>query len=178
MVGSYSTSYYWTVQATWQSSRKHCGGPNKLPNQLDYDDARLLPAFEIEVNTSNVPQCIQEKAMWFLNSNRKENVESLEFINNFMKELKYSKKEVTEIERLSREQYKSKEWKKYRKGMITASNFKTVSSRVNVILKETERDGSLNSKLVNMLLYEKKLFRGIQQHSMEIRKNQWLLPII
>ena len=99
----------------------------------------IVPARVINIKTDKDPLTIKEKAM-FADGTDKEN-RPQQLVKQFLDKLEYSEDEREQLNSLTIEQSKSPAWHKYRKGLITASNFNRVSSRVNVI-----RSGNKNSK--------------------------------
>ena len=117
----------------------------------------IVPSRVISIKTDKDPLTIKEKAM-FTDVNDKEN-QPRESVETFVRNLEYSSEEREQLDRLTIEQSKSPAWHKYRRGLITASNFSRVVSRVNVIRSSRTTDNKTNENVVDDIVNGSK-FKG------------------
>ena len=131
-----------------------------LPGSTN-EHPEIVPARVININTDKDPLTIKEKAM-FSDGTDKENTPR-QIVKQFVDKLEYSAEERDQLNRITIEQSKSPAWHKYRKGLITASNFNRVCSRVNVIRSGSRgsktTDDNINENLVNDIINGSK-FKG------------------
>ena len=76
-----------------------------------------------------------------------------EIISRFLEIIPLNERDVSKIERTTRNQSKSNTWKEQRKGRITASNFKSVSAKVDSVARAKGTLKSKTTALVSRLLH-------------------------
>ena len=127
--------------------------PAQLPELAREHDPVIVPAAAVETKTTTEPMTIKEKVKFYSqSSSNKEN--SQELLKDFVDNVKYSNEERDHISDMTVQQSKSAAWYKYRKGIITASNFHQVCGRVNSLKSKgvSSKSDAATDKLVDELV--------------------------
>lgn len=123
-----------------------------MPEVVVIEDPALVPAYEVTVTTTTEPLTAVEKAKLFVSA--KKTIDSIHGTSKqFTDSLNWTEENRDKIQELTLDQATSPHWMLYRKGLITASNFQRVSSRVNVMKKSKTDQTTANTRLVNDLVH-------------------------